>query len=376
MTHGLVIGKFYPPHAGHIALIRAALAACDRVTVQVLTSSAESLPGELRAAWIREEVPGARIVVGLDDHPVDYGSDSAWNAHVAVMTALLDEPVDVVFTSDSYGAELATRLGARWQQVDPRRTSTPVSGRAIRADPGANWWALGAGTRAWFARRVVLVGAESTGTTTLGQDLTAHYGVPEVPEFGRTWSEIRPGGFEAPWHSAEFDFIAREQSRLEDDAARVTPIPLVIADTDAFATSLWHERYIGETSPGVVALAATRVPDLYLLTGDEIPFVQDGLRDGEHIRHAMQQRFREELGSQSAPWVELRGSCAERLAAAIAIIDPLLASPRPLSDPLPEAGVSAPSIEEPSARPDPPSAGSNSDAGPRCAAVARRETQG
>ena len=187
MTHGLVIGKFYPPHAGHVALIRAALAACERVAVQVLVSSAESLPGDRRAAWLREEVPGAHIVVGLDDHPVDYASDAAWDAHVDVMTALLDEAVDVVFTSDSYGAELATRLGARWHQVDPGRSATPVSGRAIRADPGANWWALGAAARAWFARRVVLVGAESTGTTTLAQDLVAHYGVPEVAEFGRTW---------------------------------------------------------------------------------------------------------------------------------------------------------------------------------------------
>lgn len=342
MTHGLVIGKFYPPHAGHIALIRAALAECDRVSVQVLTSSAESLPGELRAAWLREEVPGAHIVVGLDDHPVDYGSDTAWDAHVDVMITLLDSPVDVVFTSDSYGAELASRLGARWRQVDPARSATPVSGRAIRADPGANWWALGPAARAWFARRIVVVGAESTGTTTLAQDLTAHYGVPEVAEYGRTWSQIRPGGFQAPWHTAEFDLIAREQSRLEDEAARVTPIPLVIADTDAFATALWHERYLGLSSPSVRAVAASRVPDLYLLTGDEIPFVQDGLRDGEHIRHAMQQRFREELGSQEAPWVELRGTKRERLNQAIERIKPLLAIPRALADPLPEAGAQQP----------------------------------
>ena len=351
VTHGLVIGKFYPPHAGHVALIRAALAACDRVTVQVLVSSAESLPGDLRAAWLREEVPGAHIVVGLDDHPVDYASDAAWDAHVDVMTALLDEAVDVVFTSDSYGAELATRLGARWHQVDPGRSATPVSGRAIRADPEANWWALGAAARAWFARRVVLVGAESTGTTTLAQDLVAHYGVPEVAEFGRTWSEIRPGGFQAPWHTAEFDLIAAEQCRIEDDAARLTPIPLVIADTDAFATALWHERYLGLPSPSVRTIAAARIPDLYLLTGDEIPFVQDGLRDGEHIRHAMQQRFREELSSQTAPWVEVRGSRQERLAEAIDLIEPLLASPRLLADPLPEAGVPAP-LRAPTAETD------------------------
>ena len=44
MSHGLVIGKFYPPHAGHLALVRAALARCDRVTVLVLGSPQESIP--------------------------------------------------------------------------------------------------------------------------------------------------------------------------------------------------------------------------------------------------------------------------------------------------------------------------------------------
>ena len=93
------------------------------------------------------------------------------------------------------------------------------------------------------------------------------------------------------------------------------------------ATAVWHERYVGRPSPSVEALAADRVPDLYLLTGDEIPFVQDGLRDGEHLRHAMQDRFREVLAAQDAPWVEVRGTPAERLAQALALVEPLLDRP-------------------------------------------------
>lgn len=340
--HGLVIGKFYPLHAGHVALIRAALARCDRVTVQVHESSVETLPGELRAAWLREECPTAHVVVGLDDHPVDYTSEAAWQGHVAVMRGLLDAPVDAVVTSDSYGAELARRLEATWVQVDPGRNATPVSSSLVRADPGGWWWALPPAVRAWYARRVVVTGAESTGTTTLALALQHHFGTPLVPEYGREWSEIRPGGFTAPWQSAEFDLIAREQARIEDDAARHTPIPLVIADTDPLATALWHERYVGRPSPSVLALATGRVPDLYLLTGDEIPFVQDGLRDGEHIRHAMQERFREVLRAQGAPWVEVRGTPAQRLATAIAQIEPLLAEPRVLTDPLPQVGGDEP----------------------------------
>ncbi len=66
--------------------------------------------------------------------------------------------------------------------------------------------------------------------------------MPGLPEYGRTWSEIRPGGFQAPWHTTEFDLIAQTQCRLEDDAARRSPRPLLVADTDAFATTMWNER--------------------------------------------------------------------------------------------------------------------------------------
>ncbi|TDE88886.1 cytidyltransferase [Occultella glacieicola] len=338
--HGLVLGKFYPLHAGHLNLIRTGLRSCDTLTVQVLASSVESVPASVRADWIRTEVPGARVVHAVDDAPVDYGSDAAWDAHLAVITSLLDAPVDAVFTSDAYGAELADRLDARWVRVDPARHDVPVSATAVRADPAAYWWALPAPVRAHLTTRVVVLGAESTGTTTLARDLSAHYGTPEVAEFGRTWSRIRPGGLSAPWHSSEFDLIAAEQARLEDAAAARTPRPLLVADTDVLATRVWHERYVGAPSASVADLARSRRPDLYLLTGDEIGFVQDGLRDGAHLRHAMTARFREVLNASGVPWRELHGSPTERLTAAVDLVD-ALDHGRPLTDPLPQAGTDA-----------------------------------
>lgn len=333
-AHGLVLGKFYPLHAGHQNLIRAASARCERVTVQVLGSSVESIPVGVRADWIRAEHPEVDVVEGHDDAPIDYGDPLIWDLHMAVIDGLLDRPVDAVFTSDDYGEELARRLGALWFHVDPGRVAMPISGTAIRADVAGHWWALPASVRAWFARRVVVLGAESTGSTTLAEALGSHYRVPWVPEYGREWSTIRPGGLVEFWHSAEFDLIAGEHRRQEIEALRRTPRPLVISDTDVLATAIWHERYVGERSPSVEALAKTWRPDLYLLTGDEIPFVQDGMRDGEHLRHAMQDRFREVLAESGVRWVELRGTPARRLAAAVTEIDRLLGDGWNLADPL------------------------------------------
>ncbi|WP_425307284.1 AAA family ATPase [Ammonicoccus fulvus] len=333
-AHGLVLGKFYPFHAGHQNLIRVASAHCERVTVQVLASSVESIPVEVRADWIRAEHPEVDVVAGHDDAPIDYADPAVWDLHMEVIEGLLDRPVDAVFTSDDYGAELARRLGARWFHVDPGRVAMPISGTAIRADVAGHWWALPASVRARFARRVVVLGAESTGSTTLAEALATHYGVPWVPEYGREWSAVRPGGLAEPWHTAEFDLIAGEHRRQENEALRRTPSPLVISDTDVLATGIWHERYVGTRSDSVEALAKTWRPDLYVLTGDEIPFVQDGMRDGEHLRHAMQDRFREALAEAGVRWVEVRGTPAQRLAAAVAEVDRLLDDGWALADPL------------------------------------------
>ena len=53
--------------------------------------------------------------------------------------------------------------------------------------------------------------------------------------------------------------------------------------------------------------------DLYIITGDEIPFVQDGIRDGEHIRHEMHQWFVAAAAAEDVPFVIVSGSIAERM---------------------------------------------------------------
>ena len=56
---------------------------------------------------------------------------------------------------------------------------------------------------------------------------------------------------------------------------------VLICDTDAFATAIWHERYLGVPSAAVLAVAAGRTYDLYVLTDVDTPFVPDDIRDGE-----------------------------------------------------------------------------------------------
>ena len=91
----------------------------------------------------------------------------------------------------------------------------------------------------------------------------------------------------------------------------------------AGATAIWHERYIGTRSAELQRLAGARHYALYVLTSDDIPFAQDGTRDGEHIRGWMTMRFRQELARRREPWIEVRGGRSARLAAAVARIGAL-----------------------------------------------------
>lgn len=323
--HGLVLGKFYPFHSGHSHLIREAERHSDRVTVQVLGASVESIPLEVRADWIRESHPGVRVVSAMDDAPVDFASASAWDEHMSVITSLLDAPVDTVFSSDAYGGELARRLDAHWMQVDEGRQLNPISGTAIRADVAGNWHELSPAVRAWLTARVVILGAESTGSTTLAAALAERLGTRWVAEYGREYSEVREGGLDAPWQSLEFDLVVDRQIAREEHARRAVAMPLLVCDTDVLATALWHERYVGAVAERIHRKAAAHRPLLYVLTGDEIPFAQDGMRDGEHIRHDMQQRFRDVLAAQPVPWLEVTGGVEQRVDTASKAIAPLLA---------------------------------------------------
>jgi nicotinamide riboside kinase len=74
----------------------------------------------------------------------------------------------------------------------------------------------------------------------------------------------------------------------------------------------------------VAAVAAGRRCDLYLLTGTDIPFVQDGFRDGENIRDWMHRRFRDELDRRGKPYVLLEGDRQTRLSRAVERVDGLL----------------------------------------------------
>jgi len=320
MTRALVIGKFYPPHRGHKFLIDTALANSDEVHVIVCDKPVEDPPAELRAAWIQEIHPKARVW-RIDDR-YDADDSAVWAKNCLELLGFRPE---VVFTSEAYGNPFAQHLGCRHHLVDQSRIAVPISGTKVRTNPFECWDYLEPPVKGYYALRVVLIGAESTGKTTLATDLAKELQTIWLAEYGREYWEAKMArGEPNVWVTQEFVHIASEQCRREEQAARDAN-RVLICDTDAFATRVWHHRYMNHWSAEVDRIVFQhRMPDLYLLTDIATPFEQDGTRDGEFIRHDMHEVFRQHLLEYGRPFVEVCGNRTDRLLQAMAAIRKLL----------------------------------------------------
>lgn len=313
MTSAVVLGKFLPPHLGHQFLAEEARKVADEVFVVLLANSKELIPVDMRHRWLEEMLPWAKVRSGVADHPVDYADPVVYDLWTGEVKELIGRATaDFLLTSEpAYGDLTAERLGAKHLLVDPGRRTVPISATQVRADPFAHWQYLPPGVRAWYVRRVCLVGAESTGTTTMAGRLAAAYGTTWVPEYGREYSVPKDLRGE-PWSTEEFVHIARRQQQLEDDAAREAN-KILFCDTDALATAIWHEAYLGGRAPEVEAIAWSRRYDLTFLTAADFPWVQDGFRNSDEARQRMQRRFETELDRRPEPVIELVGPVEGRM---------------------------------------------------------------
>lgn len=273
MTTGMVLGKFMPPHAGHLHLIRTARALCDELVVVVGTQPGEPLDGRLRADWMRRLCPGCRVVHLHRTLPqLPHEHPDFWALWTDALDGVMGGRPDVVFAGEDYGAELARRLGARFVPV-PRAQGLQVSGTQVRADPERVWDLLPGPVRGHYAKRVRVVGPESAGKTTLSRALARALDGTWVAEFARGWIEARGGALEL----GDLDAIATGQAASEDALAELGR-PWVLCDTDPALTAVWSHALFGQVSSRVRAAGVGRRYHATLLVAPTDAWVPDVAR--------------------------------------------------------------------------------------------------
>ncbi len=181
------------------------------------------------------------------------------------------------------------------------------------------------------ARLVAIVGAESTGKTTLAAALAPRLArdtglrVTWVPEVLREWCTHMG---RTPQTQEQAALVRAQNERI---AAAAAAHDVVVCDTTALMTAVYSRHVFGDRSLDARAVALHRRMSHTLLTALDLPWVPDGLqRDGPQVREPVDQLLRELLATHGLPWSLVSGSGSARLEAAVDALAPLLrpAAPR------------------------------------------------
>jgi nicotinamide riboside kinase len=197
-------------------------------------------------------------------------------------------------------------------------------------------------------KKIVAIGPESTGKSSLCKQLAEHYNTVWCPEYAREYLTV---------HGMNYTYndlltIAKEQIKLEekyesgvrssesgvesltahgsrlttDNSSLITPHSLLFIDTDMYVMKVWCEFVFGKCHPFILEQIGKRKYDLYLLCNIDLPWVRDELREYPHDepRQELYKIYKEIMQNQTVPWAEIDGNYEQRLQKAIGAVGNIL----------------------------------------------------
>ena len=168
-------------------------------------------------------------------------------------------------------------------------------------------------------KKIVIIGPESTGKSTLSKALAQHYQTLWCPEYAREY--LLQNGTD--YTAADLLTIAKGQLKLEDEFTRKVQEEnkrsLLFVDTDMYVMKVWSEYVFGTCDFFILDTIIKRKYDGYLLRNIDLPWVKDELREypDEKPRQELFSIYKDLLINQPAPWALISGTNTERTAAAI-----------------------------------------------------------
>jgi NadR type nicotinamide-nucleotide adenylyltransferase len=311
---GLVLGKFMPMHKGHEYLIRFAQGFCEELTVVVDCLKGQAYSPEQRKRWIEEEIPGVQVVALTKEMPQDPSeTEHFWSMWKDAILEAAGRP-DVIVAAMDYGWALAEQLKCEMVACDISRKSLPISATQIREDSVGQWDWLCGSAKASLTKRLVFLGPESTGKTTISQKIAQELKTIYVPEYAKTLIDRQQGQFFE--HNVRQVLTAQRQS--ENVLAREAG-PYLLCDSDALTTLIWSETLFGK-APKEACKFASRAGEntmTFLMTPDTM-WVSDSHRkvveqaENNDFRWKMFHRFETQLKTFGRPYCVVPGDFQEK----------------------------------------------------------------
>lgn len=322
---GMYGGSFDPLHLGHISDIIKAAAVCEELYVVISwCEGRESTSKELRYRWIlncTRHLPNVRILL-IEDKAVskeEYNTDYYWEKGARDIKAAVGKPIDAVFCGSDYlGTNRFESLYCPESEVVYfDRAEVPISSTDIRGWASLHWDYVPAVCRDHYARKVLVVGSESTGKSTLVQNLALAYNTNFVAEYGRITCDYA-GGEDFMNADDLYENLLRQRIHIMDAARQSNR--LLFVDTDA-VTTLFYSRFL-LTDPEQIdicekmaaAINAMTRWDLVLFLEPDVAFVQDGTRN--EIIHSDREKYsgqiKQALREHGVPFYEVTGDYLQR----------------------------------------------------------------
>jgi NadR type nicotinamide-nucleotide adenylyltransferase len=185
-------------------------------------------------------------------------------------------------------------------------------------------------------RKIVIIGPESTGKSTLCEQLAKHYNTSWCPEYAREYL-LKNG---ASYSFDDLLAIAKGQITLEEKIARLAVdswlltehLPftihesLLFIDTDMYVMKVWCEFVFDNCHRFILNQIVERKYDLYLLCNVDLPWVKDELREYPDLENRLKlyHIYKDIMVNQSVPWVDISGDYDERLQKGIEAVNKLV----------------------------------------------------
>ena len=168
-------------------------------------------------------------------------------------------------------------------------------------------------------KRIVVIGPESTGKSTLCAQLAEHYQTCWCPEFAREYLKQTGGRY----NYEDLLNVAHGQLELEDTMETQASGHYFFIDTDMYVMKIWCEVAFEQCHSWILKQIARRSYDFYLLCNTDLPWVKDDLREypDPRFRNRLFRMYKDLAINSGTAWSEISGTDSERLQTAISVLD-------------------------------------------------------
>ena len=164
-------------------------------------------------------------------------------------------------------------------------------------------------------KKIAIIGPESTGKSTLSEDLANHFNTLSVPEYARVYLENLGREYE----EADLLEIAKGQveheKKMEKEATS-----FLFCDTTLAVVKVWSEHKYGRCHPWIVEQLNKMQYDYFLLTDIDLPWEPDPLREHPDMREHFFELYHQYLETNKFSYKRISGTRSERLKLAVKAI--------------------------------------------------------